>query len=222
LSQEGAVNAGAERRREDLSRLEGMCAVSGSRLLLVSRNGDPPIDITIDLVCRTAGSHVYPARAVERTRARITFPARYPFQPPVVHLTPVTFHPNVYPSGLVCLGFTWLPTEALDLLVKRIAQIITFDPAVVNTASPANSAAARWYSEAVALTPGAFPTDRLDLLTGTTVRPKPQWRDIRTESLEPAGKTIRCEKCPQQLRVPDVPGIQVRCPRCLHIFRVAA
>ena len=98
------MNAGAERRREDLAKVEALAAASGGRLVLVSREGNPPTDITIDLACRTAGSSAYPARAVDRTRARISLPARYPFQPPAVYLTPVTFHPNVYSSGLVCLG----------------------------------------------------------------------------------------------------------------------
>ena len=216
------MNPGAERRREDLARLEGLATASGGRLLLVSREGDPPTDITIELACRTAGSNAYPARAVDRTRARISLPARYPFQPPAVHVMPVTFHPNVYSSGFVCLGFKWLPTEGLDLLVKRIAQIITFDPVVVNTASPANSTAARWYTEAVARSPQSFPTDSLDFLSGTAPGPKPQWRDLRVETPAPSCKTIQCEKCSQQLRVPDVPGVQVRCPRCRHIFRVPA
>lgn len=216
------MNAGAERRREDLAKLEALAAASGGRLVLVSREGDPPTDITIELACRTAGSSAYPARAVDRTRARISLPARYPFQPPAVHVTPVTFHPNVYSSGLVCLGFKWLPTEGFDLLVKRIAQIITFDPAVINTGSPANGVAARWYMQALAQSPRSFPTDSLDFLSATSPRPKPRWRDIETGSQQPARRTIQCEKCPQQLRVPDVPGIQVRCPRCLHTFRVAA
>jgi hypothetical protein len=216
------VDVGAERRRADLARLETMCAASGGRLVLISREGEPPTDVTIDLACRTASSSAYPARAVERTRARISFPARYPFQPPVVHLAPITFHPNVYSSGLVCLGFKWLPTEGLDLLVKRIAQIITFDPAVINTDSPANPSAAHWYMRAVAQSPRAFPTDSLDFLSAPASRPKPQWRDITTGSQQPESKTIQCEKCPQRLRVPNVPGTQVRCPRCLHTFQVAA
>jgi len=216
------VNAGAERRRQDIFRLEGLAAASGGRLAVVSRRGDPPTDITIELVCRTAGSTAYPARAIDRTRARITLPARYPFQAPVVDLVPVTFHPNVYSSGLVCLGINWLPTEGLDLLVKRIAQIITFDPALINTESPANPVAAAWYLHARAQSPRAFPTDDLGFLVATAHKPKPQWRDIEITSEQPPRKTIQCERCPQQLRVPDVPGVQVRCPRCLHTFRVAA
>ena len=216
------MHAGAERRRQDLARLEGLAAASGGSLVVVSRDADPPSDITIELACRTAVSTLYPAHAVERTRARITLPARYPFQAPVVHLTPATFHPNVYVSGLVCLGQNWLGTEGLDLLVKRIAQIISFDPAVINTSSPANAAAATWYAQALARSPRAFPSDSIDFLSASPRQPKPQWRDIVPSSGPPARKTVSCEKCPQRLSVPDIPGTTVRCPRCLHIFRVAA
>jgi len=216
------VDAAAERRRADLANLERLAAASSGRVAVISRDGDPPTDITVELALRTARSHTYPAAAVDRTRVRISLPLRYPFQAPVVNLAPVTFHPNVYTSGLVCLGAKWIPTEGLDLLVKRIAQIITFDPAVINTSSPANSAAANWYRQAVARSPRLFPTDSLDFLSAAGFKAKPQWRDIATESAQPATKMIQCEQCPQRLRVPDTPGVQVRCPRCLHTFRVAA
>ena len=215
------MDAGAERRRMDLARFETLAAASSGRVALISRYGDPPTEVTIELALRTAGSHAYPASAVDRTRARISLPARYPFEAPVVHLAPVTFHPNVYPSGLVCLGFKWVATEGLDLLVKRIAQIITFDPAVINTSSPANGAAAHWYRQALARSPRLFPTDSLDLLSTAAFKPRPQWRNIETGPAEPPSKTIQCERCPQRLRVPDVAGVQVRCPRCLHTFRAA-
>jgi len=145
------MNAAAERRRQDLARLQAMCAASNGRLRLVSRSGEPPIDLTIELACRTAGSDKYPSSAIDRVSARIVFPARYPFDPPLVALDPPVFHPNVYASGRVCLGSTWLPTEGLDLLVRRIGQIITFDPLVLNASSAANAAAAAWYRTAVVL-----------------------------------------------------------------------
>src|SRR5687767_2896416 len=94
-SQECDVNAAAERRREDLARLRAMCAASNGRLRLVSCSGDPPSEITIELTCRTAGSRDYPTRALERIRAGIQFPLRYPFQEPLVALDPPVFHPNV-------------------------------------------------------------------------------------------------------------------------------
>jgi len=155
-----------------------MAAASNGRLRLVGYRGDPPTEITIELACRSAISNAYPQRQVNRIRARIELSARYPFEPPNVFLDPPIFHPNVYTSGHVCLGLKWIPTEGLDLLVRRIARIVTFDPSVVNTSSPANSDAAYWYRHAKVSTPLAFPTDTLTFLTPEQSKPAVQWRNL--------------------------------------------
>ena len=240
------MDAASERRRTDVGKLERLCAASGGRVRIVSRDGNPPTGVTIEVDCRTAGSSAYPAQAVTATRARIQLPAAYPLHPPQVYLTPVTFHPNVFSSGLVCLGSKWLPTEGLDLLVKRLVQIITFDPAVVNTGSPANPAASAWYLSAVSRSRASFPTDSISFLSDTGSTAKPVWRDISPAPAPPAApdvtavrsqsawrdlagestptprRTVRCVQCAQTLRVPDVAGTQVRCPACRHIFTVAS
>jgi ubiquitin-protein ligase len=71
--------------------------------------------------------------------------------------TPI-IHPNVYTSGVVCLGTKWLPTQGLDLLVGRLAQIVTFDPNVLNGQSPANRDALSWYESQRRRHPKDFPT----------------------------------------------------------------
>lgn len=243
------MDAASERRRGDLAKLERLCARSGGRLRILSRDGDPPTDVTIAVHCRTAGSSKYPAESVAETRARIQLPAGYPLHPPQVYFTPATFHPNVFSSGLVCLGSKWLPTEGLDLLVKRLVQILTFDPAVVNTASPANPKASSWYSRAVSHSRQAFPTDSLSfrLEARPTVKPawrdisathmaagapaasdvgtarrQPSWREVAADSPPVTRRTVQCGQCAQSLRVPDVAGTQVRCPTCRHTFTVAS
>jgi hypothetical protein len=172
------MDAFADRRRADLANLEALCAASSGRLRIVSAQGDPPCQVTVDLVCRTAVDAQYPSRTQPSTRARIDLPARYPLQPPQVYLTPVVFHPNVYPSGLVCLGRKWMPTETLDLLVRRVAQIITFDPNVVNASSPASSRAADWYRRAVVRSPRAFPSDNIPFASAPRPSAPATWRDI--------------------------------------------
>ncbi|KAH9906945.1 ubiquitin carrier protein [Xylariomycetidae sp. FL2044] len=52
----------------------------------------------------------------------ITFPEEYPTKPPKCRFTPPLFHPNVYPSGTVCLSILneddgWKPA----ITVKQIA-----------------------------------------------------------------------------------------------------
>jgi hypothetical protein len=155
-----------------------MCAASGGRLRLLSTRGDPPREMTLELQCRTAASAAYPRDVSARTNVRIQFSARYPFEPPLAEILTPIYHPNVYGSGRVCLGTHWLPTEGLDLLVKRIAQIITFDPSIVNAVSAANPAAASWYRSAVLAHPHAFPTDQMTFDAADAPERKVQWRDL--------------------------------------------
>jgi ubiquitin-protein ligase len=194
--------------------------VSGGRLQVVDRKGDPPNEITIELRCKTAASTEYPAHHAERTEVRIQFPARYPFQEPLAEIKTRILHPNVYTSGRICFGTKWIPTEGLDLLVKRIGQIITFDPSVLNEQSPANRDAVNWYRSAKLKFPQAFPTDSLPFLSaGKQDKATVKWRDISAKPTQPGAKIIRCGRCSQQLRVPDRTGIEVHCPKCGNTFR---
>lgn len=58
--------------------------------------------------------------------------------------TQPVFHPNVFPSGHICVG-GYNPTESLARFIIRIAKFIQFDPAVINAGSPANVSARDWY-----------------------------------------------------------------------------
>ncbi len=89
--------------------------------------------------------------------------------------TPI-FHPNVYPAGAICLGRKWLPTEGLDLLAIRIARIVSFDPELVNTASPANVVANTWYMKLCGDRPEVFPTTSRDDLLQDADSAKAVWR----------------------------------------------
>lgn len=242
------MDAASERRRGDVAKLERLCSASGGRMRIISRDGNPPTSVTLEINCRTPGSVAYPADAITQTRVRIEMPSTYPLRAPQVYVAPVTFHPNVFSSGLVCLGAKWLPTEGLDLLVKRVVQIITFDPAVVNTASPANPTASSWYLSVASRSRALFPTDNLPFLSEARPTVKPvwrnlstapapaaraapatpaergtsSWRDVTADSTPPGRRLIRCAQCDRTLRVPDVEGTRVRCPACRHLFRVAS
>jgi len=218
------MSAGAERRREDIKRLHSMCSASSGRLRVVSTKGDPPHEVTIELACRTAASAGYPSDVTAKTTVRVHFPERYPFQEPIAEIQTPIFHPNVYSSGRICFGTKWLPTEGLDLLVKRILQIITFDPTLVNVASPANRVAATWYCSALRSHPQAFPTDTLNLASEAKAAKPMQWRDVSQGPSTSSGGTrvVQCASCRQSLRVPDRAGIRRRCPRCGHTFVVGS
>jgi ribosomal protein S27E len=190
-------------------------------LRLLAKNGEPLSELTIELVCRTVGSPKYPSDPVERTRARIHLPERYPKAEPLVDILSPIFHPNVWPAGRICFGPKWLITEGLDLLVNRIAKIVVFDPALLNVSSPANPSAALWYRTAVVQMSSLFPTDTLSFLQSSSRKePKTHWRDLPADAPASTHRIVRCSRCEQQLRVPDRSGTQVRCPKCGNAFRV--
>lgn len=123
----------------------------------------PPSQIVISIGYKTAPTAIYPAEVRDATRIRVLLGARYPFQEPAVEILDPIYNPNVYPSGRVCLGNKWLATEGLDLVVLRVAKILTFDPETVNDRNPANMEAAMWYKVMVERHPEAFPTEKVDL-----------------------------------------------------------
>jgi len=173
------MNALETRRKEDLLKIKALCSQSGGRIVFVSADGEAPTNIRLRLNYNTVGSDRYPEIAVSSVDLKIQIPAGYPFRsPPVASLAPVVYHPNVYGSGQVCLGSKWIVSEYLDLLVKRVIRIITYQVDVLNEASPANGAAVAWYRDRKRRYPAAFPTDSAD----TTSVPKSSgisWHNLR-------------------------------------------
>jgi hypothetical protein len=154
------VSALETRRREDLRRVRALCDASGGRLAFVSADADAPTDVRLRARLRVAIDAGYPQRAGDTVHVRIAIPAGYPFRDgPRSFLSPVVWHPNVFPDGQVCQGRKWLVSEYLDLYVRRILRIVTFQPDGINLQSVANPAAASWYRATLARAPGAFPTD---------------------------------------------------------------
>ncbi|KAK8145847.1 E2 SUMO-conjugating protein ubc9 [Beauveria asiatica] len=72
----------------------------------------------------------------------VTFPDEYPIKPPKCRFTPPLFHPNVYPSGTVCLSIlneaeAWKATITVRQVLLGIQELLD-DP---NPESPAQSEA---------------------------------------------------------------------------------
>jgi ubiquitin-protein ligase len=173
------MNALEIRRKEDLAKVQELCQQSGGKIEFVSADRSAPTAIHLRLHYKTAGSQKYPEQVLRNVELKIQIPSGYPFKsPPVATLQPVVFHPNVYPSGQVCLGSKWLISEFLDLLVKRVIRIITYQEDVLNEASPANREAVDWYRMQKRQQPAAFPTDSASLIA----EPKKagiSWKNIR-------------------------------------------
>jgi Ubiquitin-conjugating enzyme len=147
---------------------------------------------------RTVANAQFPDTALQELELEIRFGSQYPFQAPTAHLAPIPFHPNVFASGVICLGNKWSASEGLDLLVQRIVRLLTFDPLLVNIDSPANSQAARWYQAHKRQFPASFPSD---VLSATAPRvPTP------------------CPQCQVKLGLPAGRSGEVQCPRCSTVF----
>jgi hypothetical protein len=203
------MTAHALRREADLARLRELAALSGGRIELLempSRAGRP---IRLAIRCRTAASDSYPRAAQDGVTLRIDLPSRYPFERPVLTVESRIFHPNVFASGVVCQGDKWLPGEGLDLLVKRIIRLVTFDPGHVNPASAANRAAASWYLQQRSRSPEAFPTDRLEFMSNGQGATAGAARVVR-----------QCPNCGKGLRLPAGKAGIVACPACGRDFDV--
>jgi len=85
-------------------------------------------------------------------KATLTFPHDYPLQPPKMQFKTEMWHPNVYPSGLVCIsilhppeedkygyedaGERWLPVHTPHtILLSVISMVPSFPPTILSVFS---------------------------------------------------------------------------------------
>jgi ubiquitin-conjugating enzyme E2 A len=76
----------------------------------------------------------------------IHFDEQYPNKPPKVKFVSEMFHPNIYNDGSICLDILqnqWSPIYDISAILTSIQSLLA-DP---NPASPANSEAARLFTE---------------------------------------------------------------------------
>lgn len=93
-------------------------------------------------------------------RCHLSFPPTYPMMPPSLKfLTPVPFHPNIYPDGRLCISILhapgedqygyekaeerWSPAQTPETILVSVLSLLN-DP---NDESPANIEAARLWRE---------------------------------------------------------------------------
>jgi len=222
-----AHDAARIRREEDMRRLRELIRQSDGRIRLVGATGDPVDRLRLVLNYRTVPSSRFPQEAASSAELDIVLPGRYPFVAPKVTIKTPIFHPNVYSSGLVCLGETWIAAEGLDLFVRRLIRLITFDPLVSGGLPPANQMASTWYHTTRRTRPDLFPTERVnfDDAKGSS---RISFNDQSAAAKPPPGKDhstrriVHCEGCGRGLRVPAGRGGTIRCPHCERRFKVDA
>jgi len=178
----------------------------------------PLTNTAIEFALKTAGSAAYPREVQTTAWIEIVLPARYPFHEPSATFKTAIHHPNVYTSGRVCLGVKWLPSEGLELLVRRLAQIIVFDPIILNEKSPANPAALTWYQSATRQHPTALPTESFISTSAPSQRKTMSWSDV-APAKQVTQALVRCPQCATQLSLPTGKSGTVRCPSCGKAFR---
>lgn len=169
----------SERRNQDLIKLNDLAKATNGKVKIISKSGDPVSTIIIELNYPTVINSNYPIDVCNKTKIIINLSSKYPFSEPLVSFDkPIVFHPNVYESGRICLGTKWLPTQGLDLLIKRIVRIITFEPDILNEASPANVKALSWYRSVVQKFPNKFPTTKLQVDSELN-KPSMNWNNLK-------------------------------------------
>ena len=191
----------ALRLQSDAELLRALAAASHGRVEFEVLPVEARPEVVAGFTCITAGSPRYPEQRESRVVVHVALPERYPFMAPVATVRTPIYHPNVYASGVICLGTRWIAAQGLDIFVQRLLRLVTFDPLLVGTASPANRDAAAWYEQRKHEFPGAFPTDRFaaDQLVEKIVR--------------------SCPECGSQLRLPRGRSGTVRCPACASEFQ---
>ncbi|MFO0922476.1 MAG: ubiquitin-conjugating enzyme E2 [Pirellulales bacterium] len=125
----------------------------------------------------------YGIRIMEEHQCRITLGPHYPrHMPNLQWITPI-FHPNIAPSGAVCLGgysSYWVPSLQIDHLCEMLWDMLCFRN--FNLESPYNREAAQWLAQQTTFTfpletrelrhiPHRGPSGRSTESTGKTCRP---------------------------------------------------
>jgi hypothetical protein len=181
----------AARQEADVARVRALAVASGGRIGIVTLPSPGRARFVLDLAYATVGS-------------AIDLAARHPFQPPLTTVLTPVFHPHVFASGVVCIGARWIPSEGMDLFVRRIVRLLAFDPLLMNPQSIANGVAQAWYALALQRHPAGFPTDAAALLLAA-----------------PAPRVVRhCPHCGAALRLPGGRSGIVACPQCRRDFEV--
>lgn len=197
-------------------RLRQLIRESGGRIRLIGATGDPVDRLRLVLKYRTAANDLYPEQSRDSSDVDIVLPARYPFVAPKVTIKTPVFHPNVYSSGLVCLGETWIASEGLDLLVRRLIRLVTLDPLVSGGMPPANQMASSWYHRKRKQSPDIFPTEAVNF-EDETKQSRISFFDAKQEQVQQR-TVVACKACGKSLRLPTGKRGRVMCPGCRQYF----
>ncbi|HTL33338.1 MAG TPA: ubiquitin-conjugating enzyme E2 [Kofleriaceae bacterium] len=106
--------------------------------------GNPPDRYRLKLKVKSIREKGDEIEVVNEHRLEVTMPRGYPRDAPLFRMLTPVFHPNVAPHA-VCIGDDWTASEALDTLIQRVGEILSYQS--YNTKSPLNGRAAQWVDE---------------------------------------------------------------------------
>lgn len=210
------MDAKTKRKEEDFSKIKKLAEEFPELIEIKTSSFNPGNTLLLSLNIPTARNTRYPQEVQNKTDIKIDFPLNYPFSEPKATITTPIWNPNVYSSGLICHGTKWLPTEGLDLFVIWIMKLISYDPSIVFTGSPANREAADWYNRVK--NKNYFPTINLEQRKKKEEK-KVTWKNINDNQTNYS--IVNCPNCNQKSRVPSGKKLKVNCPSCKHIFEVS-
>lgn len=165
---------------EDIRKLKNLRDETSDLVSSIKVAGSPVSTIRLTIGVPTAEDDTYPNRIRNSSTIHIELSARYPLDRPKVSVIEPTWNPNIYRSGLLCLGEKWIATEGLDLLVIRVIRLLAFDDSILNIKSPANHEALIWYEKAKTRHRSSFPTFNLERLRKPSTPPsKLSWKNIQ-------------------------------------------
>ena len=173
-----AHDAYALRRQEDISKIRDLQSEFPGVVSVTQTVGNPVTLVELQINLETARNGRFPMEKQVDNIVQFELPTRYPSDPPIVKVITPIWNPNIFPSGLICFGQKWIPTQNLALLVQRVMQILALEPTIINLDSPANKEAKEWYAAAIRRNASLFPTVRLDSLKASAKR-KIAWRTIK-------------------------------------------
>lgn len=89
----------------------------------------------------------YIVSAIKHCTVRVTLRDSYPNVAPYIRMLsiPPVFHPDWYSKGTYCSSKPWRPQDSLKEHVTRMLGTILYDPAIMETSSPANYKALDWF-----------------------------------------------------------------------------
>ena len=193
---------------------------------LVQMHGDPPeryqLEYRINSLRMVGGE----LQQVQSHLVEVTLPLNYPRTPPQCRMLSPVFHPNIAPHA-ICVGDHWGAGESLESIVIRIGEMLAYQS--YNVKSPLNGEAARWVEE----NKHRVPLDRVSLLPEEEIAAASEPKAlVTTASVAAASKALTAADASSPTSVvgsiqaegvlpQQVPHVQVKCPQCGAVYRVA-